>query len=48
MAGEHMLVANLFLNKFIKVVHLFEISASWMKILDSWIPDNREFALLKI
>jgi hypothetical protein len=27
-AGEHMLVADLFLNNFIKVVHLFEISAS--------------------
>lgn len=36
MAGEHMCITNLFLNK-------FEIFASWMRILNAWIPDNWEF-----
>jgi hypothetical protein len=43
MVGEHMCITNLFLNNFIRMKIFFEIFASWMIILNAWIPDNWEF-----
>jgi hypothetical protein len=45
-AGEHMHVANSFLNTFMKMVIFFLIFASWMTNLNIWIPDNWEFPVL--
>lgn len=44
--GEHMHFRNLFLNKFIETTNFLEIFAGWMWIMDAWMPDNREFAVI--
>jgi hypothetical protein len=46
LVGEHMCFRNLFLNTFIKTVHFLEIFAGWMRIMDAWMPDNREFTVI--
>jgi hypothetical protein len=43
--GEHMCIANLFLNSCKSGYIFFEILAGWIRIPYSWIPDSWEFSL---
>jgi hypothetical protein len=44
---EHMFIANLFLNNFIKWVYPLNFFGSWMRNTGAWILDNWEIAILQ-
>jgi hypothetical protein len=46
MASEHMRIANLFLDNFIKMVHFLSNFCQLDENLDAWLPDNWESTLL--
>jgi hypothetical protein len=46
--GEHMLIENLFLNNFIKIVNFIPKFVSLMTIPDAWISDNQESTVVVV